>query len=680
MKTLELCKLVFLCTLALLSSAGWTMNVPMFGQGDQPWRNDPYGYPPSGATIYSAGCAMTSCAMVLRYYGVLKGPSGEDVNPRALNNWLKANGGYSNRTWVVWAKVAQFSSKAANKNGGKTIKFAGPKGHDTQTLDDDLREQRPVILQVPSPSGGPHFVVVTAPKNYVGYPINDPMRRCNNLSVCYSGWSSMRRFKPSGAGTSTTSDPSALSVYAYPTSVKILLVDSQGRRTGIDPNTWQELNEIPDSYYTVEQAIEDDETGEWDPNDATNVVEALTPAEGNYTLKVFSATGGDFTVEISDIDSVGESYDQTITGTLNPGQVLEYPITHATATPITAIGDAKVRGSGIYLTLADKIVSAGSDSASGMYVQEADRSAGIRVLPDPYDPNLPYAPGDVVTLSGYTYLVDDELILDAPVITRSSTGSRPKTVGMPNRDIGGPALGDQPGVISPYGLNNIGLLVETWGAVTYVGTDDFYIDDGSNLQDGSGNRGARIAATGLSKPSANDYVTVVGNSSVSIVNEQVVRTVRPRVQADISVIGSAGGGMGPMSAPERTSSLSSSVRKLPSMPAEGSIDYALEQPDGAQVCLKGVETIAGDGGIIGVKETVEPTPGCPRLFVQSSARLESLWWIDVEGAITTLDSGRRAVIADSILLYTDSKGRPAPPLPPMWYLYAPDWQWKTRIQ
>ena len=60
---------------------------------------------------------------------------------------------------------------------------------------------------------------------------------------------------------------------------------------------------------------------------------------------------------------------------------------------------------------------------------------------------------------------------------------------------GGPLNQYTPGVEGGVGLNNVGLLIRTWGQVTYVDPGDtfFYIDDGANKDDGSGHVGIRIA-------------------------------------------------------------------------------------------------------------------------------------------------------------------------------------------
>ena len=69
------------------------------------------------------------------------------------------------------------------------------------------------------------------------------------------------------------------------------------------------------------------------------------------------------------------------------------------------------------------------------------------------------------------------------------------------------------GEFHSLGLNNIGLLVSVIGKVTHSDTGFFYLDDGSNLDDGSGYRGVRVLASGLSVPAPGSFARVIGISS-----------------------------------------------------------------------------------------------------------------------------------------------------------------------
>ena len=111
--------------------------------------------------------------------------------------------------------------------------------------------------------------------------------------------------------------------------------------------------------------------------------------------------------------------------------------------------------------------------------------------------------------------------------------------------IGGGALNQYtPGVENGVGLNNIGLLIKTWGKVSYVAPDNtyFYINDGSNRNDGSGHIGLRVACDNLADgasitpPIVNTYVAITGISSTIVIETKIQPNFRPRGQSDIQPI------------------------------------------------------------------------------------------------------------------------------------------------
>lgn len=112
--------------------------------------------------------------------------------------------------------------------------------------------------------------------------------------------------------------------------------------------------------------------------------------------------------------------------------------------------------------------------------------------------------------------------------------------------IGGAALNEYtPGVEGGVGVNNIGLLIKTWGKVTFVDTTNkfFYVNDGNGRMDGSGHVGVRISYDNLAAgniiapPALDAYVAVTGISSTVMISisgvSKVQPNVRPRRQADI---------------------------------------------------------------------------------------------------------------------------------------------------
>jgi len=85
-----------------------------------------------------------------------------------------------------------------------------------------------------------------------------------------------------------------------------------------------------------------------------------------------------------------------------------------------------------------------------------------------------------------------------------------------------------PGVTGGYGPHNVGLLVATWGKVTSVGSDYFYIEPRAGMQ-------VKVRAGSLAKPAVGKIVGIVGISTCEINAGAVCRVIRPRTQADIRV-------------------------------------------------------------------------------------------------------------------------------------------------
>ena len=136
----------------------------------------------------------------------------------------------------------------------------------------------------------------------------------------------------------------------------------------------------------------------------------------------------------------------------------------------------------------------------------------------------------------------------------ASIADVPQPLAMNNKTLGGGSLNAHtPGVTDGAGLNNIGLLVKTWGKVTY--TDDenkfFYIDDGSGIKDGTLTPdgtpvvGIRVSYKDLApevtfqRPDVGTWVTVTGISSTSEIpvndTTKIIPTLMPRRQEDVSV-------------------------------------------------------------------------------------------------------------------------------------------------
>jgi amino acid transporter len=130
--------------------------VRRFAQADPRWSNDPLGSTPG--TMGEEGCAVSSSAMVLAFYG-------QDVDPGRLNTFLTANGGYTPEGWLYWEKAADFVPGM--------VRHAYEDLPSYFLIDSNLLWGNPVIVRIRLPIGVTHFVVIVG-KTGFDYLIQDP--------------------------------------------------------------------------------------------------------------------------------------------------------------------------------------------------------------------------------------------------------------------------------------------------------------------------------------------------------------------------------------------------------------------------------------------------------------------------------------------------------------------------
>ena len=140
------------------------------------------------------------------------------------------------------------------------------------------------------------------------------------------------------------------------------------------------------------------------------------------------------------------------------------------------------------------------------------------------------------------------VVLMGFVLVGSAAADGPAPLALSNKAVGGGRLNDYtPGVEGGNGVNNIGLLIRTWGKVTFVDTTNkfFYLNDGAGREDGSGKVGLRVSYDNLAPGNTitlppdflNSYVAVTCISSTWLNGSaQIQPNLRPRRQADITLI------------------------------------------------------------------------------------------------------------------------------------------------
>lgn len=171
------------------------------------------------------------------------------------------------------------------------------------------------------------------------------------------------------------------------------------------------------------------------------------------------------------------------------------------------------------------------------YVETEDRSCGIRV----YKPGYFFSPGFTVTVTGEIKTdMHGERYIDAFDVEEGDYYGEVMPLGLVCKNVGGtdwnydPSTGKgQRGVTDGTGLNNIGLLVTTWGVVTYPedGEKAFYVDDGS------GTPIKCIVPDDIYIPYWEcRYGCVTGISSCEAVDGGIKPVIKLRIDTDLQII------------------------------------------------------------------------------------------------------------------------------------------------
>ncbi|MGQ9454907.1 MAG: hypothetical protein ACUVRS_05245 [Armatimonadota bacterium] len=192
-----------------------------------------------------------------------------------------------------------------------------------------------------------------------------------------------------------------------------------------------------------------------------------------------------------------------------------------------------------WVRLVNKVVTFTNTSQGFSYVQDPERTSGIRVATASANITV----GDRVNIEGYVTTRTlsgrpSERQISSAVLTKTGTGSA-SPVAMKCISVGGGSAGPLvPGVVGGIGLNNMGLLVKIAGRVTAKLNDTIWVDDGSQIADPSGRIGVLVKCPNSNIPAAvGDMVGVVGvvEGSIPIGYPGNRRQLRIRNYADLVV-------------------------------------------------------------------------------------------------------------------------------------------------
>lgn len=275
-------------------------SVPLYKQCDPPWGDDPYGASGWGGpedTMCRWGCSTTSAAMLISYYGA-------QTTPGALNNWLRAHGGYSGGQ-LNWYKVAEY----ARDVGGIQLLYLGAGPRDDNLVNSYLCSAAPMILHTDaSPYTGGHFLVARGQAGATSWNTNDP-GGYNWQTINYDDYDGIRTY------TRAVGSLSSLYIAGH-SPIELLITDPAGRRTGYDPATGQYLYEIPEAYYETETIGAHDGSG---LQIQARVFDARTPASGAYAVRLIAVGTGAYYIDFGGYDEAGGNSQTSLGGAIAEG-------------------------------------------------------------------------------------------------------------------------------------------------------------------------------------------------------------------------------------------------------------------------------------------------------------------------------------------------------------------------
>ena len=270
------------------------LSVPSLKQYDLPWGIQVYDsalrWSPLNPYIARWGCALTSAAMVLKYYGINSMPGGLALDPGLLNLWLKNEpDGYVGNGLVNWLAVSRLSKQAVLANNivaFDALEYTNVTGENKSSLLTDLEQQIPGILEVNPSAHTSHFVVAKG-TTANSFTINDPAQEFNSDTLLdrYNN-----HFSSYGKLVPAQTDLSYIMFVASP-SVSLTLKDDFG-------------NTVANSF--IQHPFEDDTARGSAPTGDITMLYYPKPATGGYTLTITGVADGVYRIESYLYDTNGE--------------------------------------------------------------------------------------------------------------------------------------------------------------------------------------------------------------------------------------------------------------------------------------------------------------------------------------------------------------------------------------
>jgi hypothetical protein len=175
---------------------GTQLAVPLLKQHDVRWKSLEYDHATQWSdrtTIERWGCALTSIAMVMQFYGLNHLPTGQELTPATLNDWLNSQtDGYIGEGSVNWMAVTRLTRLIHDVLNTPKLEYSRLAG----TIDaakNEISALRPAVLQI----DGHFFVGSGITGDGSDLYIKDPAYTYTRFSQHHTNLLSVRKLLPS---------------------------------------------------------------------------------------------------------------------------------------------------------------------------------------------------------------------------------------------------------------------------------------------------------------------------------------------------------------------------------------------------------------------------------------------------------------------------------------------------
>ena len=301
------------------------LGVPQYFQNDEQWKDDEYDSALSWKAEYpymkNLGCAVTSATMQLRHKGVDKLPSGEELTPQTLNNYLTSEPrGYLGHGSTNWLKIAAMTKESNDLYGTPKMEWMNKvRVMNFQDYEDNHVNDQSEILILKDYwwNNSTHFFVGTGfdDNNIL---INDPL---NKYDVLERDLNIKRR----GYFYETNSDFSGMA-FVSTDKIDMVLISPDGNKIGFDGQS--AFDEIETGSYSIDSItfFSEDETVEVDESFNTELMLSHLVA-GEYRLLVSASESASFSIDpfVQNSDAKNILFED-LEYEINPGETVEYLI------------------------------------------------------------------------------------------------------------------------------------------------------------------------------------------------------------------------------------------------------------------------------------------------------------------------------------------------------------------